>query len=120
VGLYFVGWLLGVVQAFLIVDSLGLSASLAAATIIEALWSAVRFATFYVPASLGTLEGANAAAFGAFGFSASAGLAFTLVRRAAQAVWIAVGVVVLFAMRPARPVAEDEVAPVGRASLEPE
>jgi hypothetical protein len=100
VALYFVGWLLGAVQGFLILDSLALPASLASATIIEALWSAVRFATFYVPASLGTLEGAIAAAFTAFGLRPGAGLAFSLVRRASQAVWIGLGVVALTALRP--------------------
>src|SRR5213593_3367009 len=69
---------------------------------IEALWSAVRFATFYVPASLGTLEGATAAAFTAFGFRPGAGLAFTLIRRASQAVWIGLGIVALMALRPDR------------------
>ena len=110
VGLYFVGWLLGAVQGVLILQSLGLPGSLVTATIIEALWSAVRFTTFFVPASLGTLEGAVAAAFGAFGFSAGAGLAFTLIRRASQAVWIGVGVVVLIAMRPPAPVLTGEQA----------
>jgi uncharacterized protein (TIRG00374 family) len=102
VALFFVGWLVGVVQALLILHSLGLPGSLGTATIIEALWSGVRFATFFVPASLGPLEGTNAAAFPALGYHASAGLAFTLVRRASQVVWIAVGVVVLLAMRPTR------------------
>src|SRR5205814_3079630 len=99
---YFVGWLIGVAQAALVLHALGLRAALVTATIIEALWSAVRFATFFVPASLGTLEGASAAAFRSFGFSAGAGLAFTLVRRACQAVWIGVGVIVLLALRPRR------------------
>jgi uncharacterized membrane protein YbhN (UPF0104 family) len=112
VGLYLVGWLLGAVQGFLILRSLGLPASLVMATIIEALWSGVRFATFFVPASLGTLEGATAAAFGAFGFGAGAGIAFTLVRRAAQAVWVGIGAVVLVAMRPARPLPADRPAPI--------
>jgi len=112
VALYLVGWLLGAVQGVLILQSLGLPGSLVTATIVEALWSAVRFTTFFVPASLGTLEGALAAAFGAFGFSAGAGLAFTLIRRASQAVWIGVGVIVLLAMRPEAPVlAEEEPVP---------
>jgi uncharacterized protein (TIRG00374 family) len=116
VGFYFLGWLLGAVQGLLILHSLGLSASLVTATIMEALWSAVRFATFYVPASLGTLEGATAAAFAAFGFTAGAGLAFTLVRRASQAVWIAIGVLVLVAMRPSGLPAGERVAPVPSAA----
>jgi len=102
VALFFVGWLVGVVQAWLILYSLELPASFAMATIVEALWSGVRFATFFVPASLGPLEGTNAAAFPALGYAASAGLAFTLVRRGSQVVWIAIGVVVLLTMRPTR------------------
>jgi uncharacterized protein (TIRG00374 family) len=102
VGCCFAGWLIGVAEALLILASLGLSGSLAAATVIEALGSGVRFATFFVPANLGPLEGANAAVFGALGFGAWAGLAFTLVRRARQAVWIGLGVVCLVAMRPTR------------------
>ncbi len=100
--LYFAGWMIGAAQALIVLRSLGLPATVGAAIVIEALWSGVRFVTFFIPASLGTLEGANAAAFRAFGFAASAGLAFTLVRRACQAVWIALGVVILIAMRPPR------------------
>jgi hypothetical protein len=73
-------------------------ASLVAATIIEALGTGVRFATFFVPASLGTLEGAYAAAFTAFGWTAGDGLAFSLVRRARQLVWIGIGLAILVAL----------------------
>jgi hypothetical protein len=69
------------------------------ATIVESLGSGVRFATFLVPASLGPLEAANAAAFAALGLGAEVGLAFSLIRRARQAVWIAIGVAVLVLMR---------------------
>ena len=90
-GFHFVGWLVGAVEAFLILAALGLPASLVVATVIEALGSGVRFVTFFIPASLGALEGANAGAFGALGWAASAGLAFSVVRRARQAVWIGLG-----------------------------
>jgi hypothetical protein len=92
-----VGWLVGTVEAFLILAALGLPVSLVVATVIEALGSGVRFATFFVPASLGALEGANAGAFGALGWAASAGLAFSVVRRARQAVWIGLGFAILLA-----------------------
>ena len=111
-GLHFVGWLIGAVEALLILSSLGLPASPVTATVLEALGSGVRFATFFVPASLGTLEGANAAAFTAFGWAASAGLAFTLVRRARQAVWIGVGVAILVAMDAPRFLASRRLRPV--------
>jgi uncharacterized membrane protein YbhN (UPF0104 family) len=98
-GFHLVGWLLGAVEALVMLWALSVNSSLATATVIEALGSGVRFATFLVPASLGPFEAANAASFGALGFGAGAGLAFSFVRRARQAVWIALGIVVLVVMR---------------------
>ena len=97
------GWLLGALEAFVMLWALGIDASVLTATVIEALGSGVRFATFLVPASLGAFEGANAAAFGALGFGAGAGLAFSLVRRARQVVWVVLGLVILLVMRSRRP-----------------
>jgi uncharacterized protein (TIRG00374 family) len=98
-GFHLVGWLLGALDAFIILWALGLSVPLTTATIIEALGSGVRFATFLVPASLGPSEAANAVAFAALGLGAGAGLAFSFVRRARQAVWIVLGLAVLAVMR---------------------
>jgi uncharacterized membrane protein YbhN (UPF0104 family) len=99
IGLHFAGWLLGALEAYLMLLVLRVPVSLATATVLEAFGSAVRFATFLVPASVGALEGANAAAFAALGYTAGAGVAFTLVRRGRQAVWIVVGLLTLVAMR---------------------
>ena len=96
---HLLGWLLGAVEAVVMLWALGVSAPLATATVIEALGSGVRFATFLVPASLGPFEAANAAAFDALGFGAGAGLAFSFVRRARQVVWIVIGLAVLLVMR---------------------
>ena len=93
------GWLLGGVETYLMLKVLGIPAGLATAMVIEAFGSGVRFATFLVPASIGASEGANAAAFAALGFTASAGLAFSLVRRGRQAVWIVIGLLTLVTMR---------------------
>jgi uncharacterized membrane protein YbhN (UPF0104 family) len=98
-GFHFVGWVLGVVEAVVMLWALDVSASIATATVIEAVGSGVRFATFLVPASLGPFEAANAVVFGALGLGAGAGLAFSLVRRARQVVWIGIGIVVLVIMR---------------------
>ena len=92
------GWLLGAVEAYLILYFLQIPAGLVLATVVEALGAGVRFATFVVPASLGAFESANAAAFEAMGLGAGAGLAFSFVRRARQVVWIAIGLLVLVAM----------------------
>jgi glycosyltransferase 2 family protein len=99
IAFHLLGWLLGVLEAVIVLWALDVRASVAVAALIEALGSGVRFATFLVPASLGPFEAANAAAFAALGFGAGAGLAFSLVRRARQAVWVAIGIVVLLAMR---------------------
>jgi hypothetical protein len=99
VAAHLAGWLLGVLETLVIMWVLELPVTLATATVIEALGSAVRFATFLVPGSLGTLEGANAAAFAALGLGAGAGLTFSLVRRGRQIVWIGVGLLVLVAAR---------------------
>jgi len=99
IGFHLVGWLLGVLETLLILHVLQVPVSLAAAIVIEALGSAVRFATFFVPGSLGALEGANAGAFTALGLGgASVGLGFSLVRRGRQVVWIGIGLLVLAAM----------------------
>ncbi len=98
-GFHLAGWLLSALDAIVILWALGLTATVTTATIIEALGSGVRFATFLVPASLGPFEAANAAAFAALGLGAGAGLAFSFVRRARQAVWIVIGLGVLMLMR---------------------
>jgi uncharacterized protein (TIRG00374 family) len=95
VGFHLAGWLLGSLEAFIMLHALSIDVSVLTATAIEAFGSAVRFATFLVPASLGAFEGANAAAFGALGYGASAGLAFSFVRRARQATWVVVGMLLL-------------------------
>jgi glycosyltransferase 2 family protein len=98
-GFHVLGWVLGALDAFIILWALHLDMTLATATIIEALGSGVRFVTFLVPASLGPSEAVNAAAFATLGFGAGAGLAFSFVRRARQVVWVALGLVVLAVMR---------------------
>ncbi len=98
-GFHLAGWILGILDALVILWALGLDVPVATATIIEAFGSGVRFATFLVPANLGSSEAANAGAFAGLGLGAAAGLAFSFVRRARQAVWVGVGLAVLVAMR---------------------
>jgi glycosyltransferase 2 family protein len=100
-----------VAEALLILAVFGLPASLLVATVIEAFGSGVRFATFFVPASLGALDGANAGAFAALGWTASARLAFSVVRRARQAVWIGVGLVILLARNASLVIAAPHLRP---------
>jgi hypothetical protein len=89
------------VQAWLILTASICRAPSRRATIVEALWSGVRFATFFVPASWVRSKERTPRHSRRSATWRSAGLAFTLVRRASQVVWIAVGVAVLLTMRPA-------------------
>jgi len=97
---HFAAWLLGSLEAYLMLYFLGIEVSLTTAAIIEALGTAIRFATFLVPASLGALEGGFVATFTALGLAPSAGVAFGLTRRVREIVWIAVGFVVFALIRP--------------------
>ena len=99
VGFHLLGWIMGAFETWFFLRVLQIPASLMTALVIETLGSAVRFATFFVPGSLGALEGANTAAFAALGFGAQAGLAFSLLRRLRQVVWIGLGVLVLLLAR---------------------
>jgi putative membrane protein len=99
---HLMAWLLGAIEAYLILQFLGIPVSLGTATVIEAFGTGVRFATFLVPASLGVQEGGFAVTFVALGLSATDGIAFGLVRRLRELVWVAVGLVLFAGSR--RPV----------------
>jgi uncharacterized protein (TIRG00374 family) len=94
-----VGCGVAVLETWAIMWAIGVSASALTATVIEAVGSGIRFATFLVPASLGAFESGNAAAFAALGLGAGAGLVFSLVRRARQAIWIAMGICLLVGLQ---------------------
>ena len=96
---HFVAWLLGTVEAYLILRFLGVIVSLSTAAVIEAFATAIRVATFLIPASVGTLEVGYVATFGALGLGSTAGLAFGLTRRVREITWVAVGLIILAVMR---------------------
>jgi len=96
VGWHLGGWMLGVLESYLILRALGLSVSLGTATVIEAFGSGIGFAAFLVPARLGAQEAGDVAIFTALGFGAPTALAFSLVRRLREALWALIGFLALF------------------------
>ncbi len=88
---HFLGWLAGSLEVWLALRFLGAPVDLGTAVVIEAFASAIRSATFLIPASLGVQEGGFVGIFLGFGLGASAGLAFGVVRRVREAVWALVG-----------------------------
>ncbi len=96
VGWHLAGWLLGILESYLILHALGLSASLGTATVIETFGSGIGFAAFLVPARLGAQEAGDVAIFTALGFAAPTALAYSLVRRLREALWALIGFLALF------------------------
>lgn len=101
---HFLGWLASALEVWVIMSLLGIEVSLVTATLIEAFSTAIRFATFMVPASLGALEGGHVAIFAALGLGGSAGMSFSVVRRLREAAWIGIGFLALAAYRGFAPV----------------
>jgi hypothetical protein len=98
-GCHLAGRLLGAVEVGVILWALHHTVPAITALAIEAVGSGVRFAVFFLPGGLGVLEGANTATFGALGLGASLGLAFSVLRRARQLVWMALGLAAIGAAR---------------------
>ncbi|HET7343574.1 MAG TPA: lysylphosphatidylglycerol synthase transmembrane domain-containing protein [Methylomirabilota bacterium] len=99
IAFHLVAWLLGSLEAWLILSFLGVHVSLATATVIEAFGTGIRFATFLVPASLGAQEGGYVVTFLALGLGTAEGVSFGLVRRLRELVWVALGLLVFAVMR---------------------
>jgi uncharacterized membrane protein YbhN (UPF0104 family) len=102
------GWAIGGLEIYVVLRLAGIPVDLATSFVLEAVSSAVRFATFMIPGSLGALEGGNVAAFAAFGLPGAAGLSFSLVRRLREATWALIGLAALaiFKAHPAGPPAD--------------
>ncbi|MEX2147520.1 MAG: flippase-like domain-containing protein [Candidatus Rokuibacteriota bacterium] len=96
---HFLGWLTSALETWVILALLGIEVSLLTAVVIEAFSTAIRFATFMVPGSLGALEGGHVAIFVALGFTGTAGLSYSLVRRIREATWVGIGFIALVVLR---------------------
>jgi len=107
------GWAVGGLEIYVVLSLAGIPAGLATSLSLEAVSSAVRFATFMIPGSVGALEGGNVAAFAAFGLPGAAGLSFSLIRRLREATWALIGLAALasFKARPMGPPADRPSAP---------
>jgi len=110
---HYLGWVLGALEAYLILWALGLPVSLSTAVLIDAFGSGVGFAAFLVPARLGAAEAGQVAVFMALGLGAPAGLTFALAQRVREAAWTGIGFLALTTLR-------DTAPPVARPTLEVE
>jgi hypothetical protein len=92
---FFAGWLGGALEAWVLLWIMGLPADVGAALFIQVTLAVINRLTAFVPANLGTHEAGALMVFGAAGLAAEGALAFALLRRARQIVWVAVGLALL-------------------------
>lgn len=107
--LHAAAWASGAIEIYLVLAFLHVSPSTVVALVIDAFGTAVKFASFMIPASLGALEGGYIAVFGGLGLGGALGLSYTLIRRLREIVWATLGLVWLASLR-ARPWFADETA----------
>lgn len=88
IGFALASWLLGVVEIHFVMGLLGYPISWSEAWIVEALVQTVRTGTFFIPAGLGSQEGTLLLVCQTLTGDATVGLAFALVRRSRELVWI--------------------------------
>jgi len=95
-------WLMGVVEIYLIFYFLGHPLSLQEAWMLECFIQLVRTLTFFIPAGIGTQEGAFFVGAGMFTGIPSFGIAAALVRRARDILWISLSLAIipLFHVKP--------------------
>jgi len=90
---FFATWAVGAFEAWTFLWMLDVPASGATALFIQAWLVVVNRLTAFVPANVGTHEAGALMVFAVLGLPAEAGLAFALLRRARQLVWILPGLV---------------------------
>lgn len=95
-GLFFLGWVLGVVEVYLILWLLDVPASLELATKIEILSVAFDGMFFFVPAKLGTQEAGKVLIFQTLGLDPSKGLSFGILRHIRELSWSLIGLGMLW------------------------
>lgn len=94
-GLYLLGWLAEAVEVYVMIYYLGGPADMVSAVSIGALSVLIKGGTFFIPGSLGAQDAGNLLLLRAFGYSEVAGVAFALLRRFRELVWISIGLLCL-------------------------
>ncbi len=89
------GWLVNVLELWIVLRLLGLHASVAELVAMEGLVALWNGALFFVPARVGTTEGGWLLVAGLFGFTSADALTIALLRRFRDTVWALVGLLML-------------------------
>jgi len=115
--MHFIGWVAGGLEVWIILACMGVHIDLGTAIVVEALLVIVQGMTGFMPANLGALEGGAVGIFLWIGLSPQTALAFMLLRRLRQVMWIGAGFAILgrLAHGEATPATEETVTlPCGK------
>ncbi len=92
---YFLGWVAGMIEVFLILYLLNIPVDTVSAYIIESLSTAAKGVTSFIPGSVGGQEGGIIAIFVSLKLSASIALTFGILKRFRELIWTGAGLFVL-------------------------
>jgi glycosyltransferase 2 family protein len=92
---YFLGWVAGLIEVFLILYLLNIPIDTVSAYIIDSLSTVAKGVTSFIPGSVGGQEGGIIAIFISLKLSAGVALTFGILRRLRELIWIGAG---LFAL----------------------
>jgi uncharacterized protein (TIRG00374 family) len=92
---YFLGWIAGMIEVFLILYLLDIPIDLISTYIIESLSTVARGITSFIPGSVGGQEGGIIMIFMSLELSASVALTFGILRRLRELIWITAGLFIL-------------------------
>ena len=94
---FFIGWVIGAAEVYLILYLLGEPRSFLTAFAIEALAVFVKGGTSFIPGSVGGQEAGTVMLFVAFGYTSATGVTFAIVRRFREILWLIFGLLALAA-----------------------
>lgn len=92
---YFLGWLAGAIEVYLILVALGVPIDPSGVFIIESLFVVARSLSSFIPGSLGGQEGGVVLIFLALQLTVQAGLSFCIIRRIREVLWVSAGLIIL-------------------------
>lgn len=95
IGLDLAAHVASVLEVYLTLKMLGLTASFSAAYIIESLTKVINFAFAFVPGTIGVYETGNGIILRTLGYTTAIGVALAIVRKAAIVFWTVIGVVII-------------------------
>ena len=94
-GMFFIGWMFGIVESYLTLYFLDAGPSCHRAVIIETLSVTIDAVMFFVPGKAGTQEGGKMLIFSILGLDPALGLAFGIARRIRELSWAGIGLLIL-------------------------